>query len=212
MNRVWRMAAGAAALALLARGGGSLVPNGDFEEGAGGVPAAWDKPDGLGVVWAAAPEREGRAIRLDTSVSERAMQASWARSGLTNQWSIPKPAGNAIADTYGLSFYSTNVPCASGAAYRIACDTRGPGPVKVWVRGYGPFRGRRVRRYEAVMNCASGADAWRTTTMEFNPTARRPEVDELRVMLYAWYPPGIYWFDRVRLERIDAAPAAEGRE
>ena len=103
-------------------------------------------------------------------------------------------------------------PCVSGATYRVACDTRGPGPVKVWVRGYGPFRGRRVRRYEAVMNCAPGAGAWRTTTMEFNPTARRPEVDELRVMLYAWYPAGVYWFDRVRVERIDAAPAAAGRE
>jgi len=212
MNRAWRILAGAAAFALLARGEGNLVANGDFETGAAGVPAAWDKPDGLGVAWDGAPGRQGRAIRLDTSVSEQAMQTSWARTGLTNQWSIPKPAGNAIADTYGLSYYSSSFPCVSGATYRVACDTRGPGPVKVWVRGYGPFRGRRVRRYEAVMNCAPGAGAWRTTTMEFNPTARRPEVDELRVMLYAWYPAGVYWFDRVRVERIDAAPAAAGRE
>ena len=206
MKRMWLVMSLIAANTLLSRGAENLVPNGDFEAGADGVPAAWDKPDGLGVVWAAAPEREGRAIRLDTSVSERAMQASWARSGLTNQWSIPKPAANAIADTYGLSYYSTNFPCVSGATYRVTCDTRGPGPAKVWVRGYGPFRGRRVRRYEAVMNCAANLNTWHTSTMEFNPTARRPEVDELRVMLYVWYPPGAYWFDRVRVERVDATP------
>lgn len=205
MNRIWLVMLLSATLSLLARGTENLVPNGDFEAGANGLPTAWDKPDGLGVTWAAAPDRPGHAIRIDTSVSERDMQASWVRAGLTEQWSIPKPAGNAIADTYGLSYYSTNIPCASGATYRITCDTRGPGPLKVWVRGYGPFRGRRVRRYEAVMNCAASADTWRTTTMDFTPTAQRPEVDELRIMLYAWYPPGVYWFDRVRLERIDTA-------
>ncbi len=183
--------------------GENLVTNGTLEAGADGIPAGWDKPDGLGARWADAPDGRGKAISLDTSVSERAMQASWQRAGLTNQWSIPKPAANAIADTYGLSFYSTNFPCASGAVYRVTCDTRGPGAVKVWVRGYGVLRGRRVRRYEAVMNCAASPDAWRTTTMDFNPTAHRPEVDELRVMLYAWYPPGVYWFDNVRVERIE---------
>lgn len=182
--------------------GENLVRNGDFEEGRHGVPEGWDKVDGKGVFWGEAPGRVGLAIRLDTSVSERDMQSSWERAGLTNRWSIPKPAGNAIADTYGLSYYSTNFPCRAGESYRVSCDTMGAGAVKVWVRGYGEFRGRRVRRYEAVMNVPASPGKWRTTTMDFNPTARRPEVDELRVMLYVWYPPGEYWFDNICVEAI----------
>jgi hypothetical protein len=41
----------------------------------------------------------------------------------------------------------------------------------------------------------------------FSPTRVRPEVTEMRVMLYAYWPPGVYWFDNVRIE-----PAADEGE
>jgi hypothetical protein len=189
-----------------AAAGSNLVANGGFEQRAGDRPAAWDLPDGLGVQWAEAPgaagAKQGCAIRLDTRVSEIDMARSWARAGLTNDWHIPKPAGNAIADTYGLSYYSAAFPVVSGVVYRVRCDTLGPGGWKVWVRGYGQFRGRLTRRYEAVMTGAASPGAWTNNALVFHPTRHRPDVTEMKVMLYAYYPAGVYWFDNVVVEPV----------
>lgn len=181
----------------------NLVVNGDFEAvdpADARRPAAWALPDGLGVHWKEDPATAGRAIWMDTRISEVAMVRQWRLTGLTNTWDIPKPAGNAIADTYGLSYYSAPFAVVSGQVYRVRCDVQGAGGVKVWVRGYGMFRGRLTKRYEAMMNCTGHADAWTPNAMVFNPTLRRPEVTEMRVMLFAYYPPGRYGFDNVVVE------------
>jgi hypothetical protein len=36
----------------------------------------------------------------------------------------------------------------------------------------------------------------------FFPGKFRPEVTKMRVMLYAFYPAGVYWFDNIRIEPI----------
>ena len=195
---------------LTAAAGTNLVANGSFAQPdpqRAKAPLGWDLPDGLGVQWTNAPVGAGLAIRLDTRVSEVAMNASWAQAGLTNDWFIPKAAGNAIAETYGLSYYSAPFAVASGVTYRVTCDVLGPAGAKVWVRGYGVFRGKLTRRYESVMNCYGSGNAWRTCTQEFNPTQHRPEVTEIRVMLYAYYPAGVYWFRNVRVEAVEGADA-----
>ena len=142
------------------------------------------------------------------------MVASWRACGLTNTWDIPNPARNAVADTYGLSYYSDAFRIVSGETYRVRCDVYGRGGVKVWVRGYGPFRGRCTRRYEALMNCEGRDGAWTPNELVFHPTRQRPEVEELRVMLYAYHPAGRYGFDNVIVEPVTgptaASPAARG--
>ena len=185
----------------------NLVANGGFEQpdpARPGTPLGWERLDGLGVQWTNAPDGRGLAIRMDTRISEIAMNASWARAGLTNDWFIPNAAENAIAETYGLSYYSVPFAVASGVTYRVTCDVLGPSGAKVWVRGYGQFRGGLTRRYEAVLVCTGGGDTWRTCTLSFNPTQHRPEVTEMRVMLFAYYPAGVYWFDNVRVEAVGA--------
>ena len=187
----------------------NLVVNGNFEQSdpaRSGAPLGWDLPDGLGVQWTNAPSGHGRAIRMDTRVSEIAMNASWLRAGLTNDWFIPHAAGNAIAETYGLSYYSISFPVASGVTYRVSADVCGAAGAKIWVRGYGSFHGKQTRRYESVLNCYGSGEVWRTCAQDFNPTRHRPEVTEMRVMLYAYYPAGIYWFDNVRVEVVDNNP------
>jgi len=53
------------------------------------------------------------------------------------------------------------------------------------------------------------AATWRTMTMDFCPTKHTPKVDEMRVMLYAYWPPGVYWFRNISLSAIPTpAPAA----
>ena len=188
----------------------SLVTNGAFELPDATdktKPLAWDKPDGLGVQWLEAPkgpggEDYGKAIRMDTALSEQAMVAQWKKVGV-DKWDIPKPAGNAVAETYGLSFYSDPIPVLPGQAYRISFDFKGAsGGAKVWVRGWGDFQGEKRRRWETIVNCYSKGTQWTHFSQEFFPTKSRPEVSEMRVMLYAYYPAGLYWFDNVSIEPI----------
>jgi hypothetical protein len=180
-----------------------LVINGDFEKAdpaVAGQPLFWEKPDGLGVQWVDEPGR-GKVIRMDTRVSEKAMVAQWEKTGKTNEWNIPNAAGDAIAETYGLSFYSNAFAIKSGQAYRVTFDLKSSGGSKVWVRGYGMLRGEKRRLYEKVVHCKPKGE-WATVSEVFHPTKFRPAVTEMRVMLYAYYPPGVYMFDNVRVDPI----------
>ena len=189
----------------------SILPHGDFEQADArdnARPAGWDRVDGLGVQWTNAPDAaHGKAIRMDTRVSEQAMQAQWVKTGLTNLWNIPKPEKNPIAETYGLSLYSDPMPVKPGQAYRITFDYKGPdGGAKVWVRGWGLFQGSMQRRWETTVTCHCKGGAWTTISQVFHPTQARPEVSEIKVMLFAYYPAGVYWFDNIRIEPV-AEPA-----
>jgi hypothetical protein len=176
----------------------TLLANGDFSKADpqdARRPWHWVLPDGLGVQWT-----EG-AIRMDTRVSEQRMNDQWTKMGLTNTWFIPNAAGNPIAETYGLSFYSDAVPVQTGQAYRVSFDFKGPGGGKVWVRCYDGER----RIYEKVVFCEQKAEHWKRYREVFFPTRYRPKCQTMRVMLYAYYPPGIYWFDNVAIEPITTA-------
>ena len=184
-----------------------IMTNGNFEKVDAtdpARPAGWDRVDGLGVQWTSSPgDSHGRAIRMNTSLSEQTMQAQWVKTGLTNIWSIPKPERNSIAKTYGLSLYSAPMPVKLGQAYRITFDFKGPsGGAKVWVRGYGMFQGERRRRWETYVACHAKGDGWTTCSQIFHPTKFRPDVSEIKVMLFAYYPPGVYWFDNVLIEAV----------
>ena len=100
---------------------------------------------------------------------------------------------------------SENPRLTWGTTYRISFDFKGDGGgvAKVWARGYGQYRGELRRRYETYVN-PRGADAavWRHFSQEFTPTRHRPGVSEMRVMLYAFWPPGIYRFDNLHIESI----------
>jgi len=185
----------------------SLLPNGNFEQ-ADTVdktkPAGWGKPDGLGVQWVDSGDpAHGHAIRIDTRVSEKAMVTQWRKVGHTNQWNIPNAADNAVAESYGLSLYSDAIPVEPAQPYRITFDFKGPsGGAKVWVRGWGMLQGKERRRWETWVGCHSQGEGWTICSQLFFPGKFRPEVTKMRVMLYAFYPAGIYWFDNVRIEPV----------
>ena len=186
-----------------------LLANGGFDLGDAAVPdkpSGWDKPDGLGVQWTAAGRegedaKRGKAIRMDTSVSEQAMVSQWRKAGI-DKWDIPKPAKDPVAATYGLSYYSDSIPVATGQAYRVSFLFKGPsGGAKVWVRGFGKLRNEERRLYETIVNCRGGA-GWTQFSQCFHPTRRTPGVATMRVMLYAYWPPGVYWFDDVKIAPV----------
>ena len=190
-----------------------LVPNGNFElpdPADPRKPFFWDLPDGLGVKWVeAAPgdtnsATRGKTIRMDTAVSEAAMVAQWRKMGI-DKWDIPKPANSEVAATYGLSYYSDTIPVEPDQAYRVSFRFQGAsGGAKVWVRGYGTLNQETRRLYETIVNCRCKA-GWTEFSQAFHPTKNTPKVTQMRVMLYAYWPPGVYWFDDVKIEPITAA-------
>jgi hypothetical protein len=191
----------------------SVLPNGDFEQADPAYPhkpAHWDLPDGLGVQWTEAPllAGGGKAIRMDTTIPETAMVESYTKAGLT-QWIFPHPQSNAMAETYGLSLYSEAVPVIPGKTYRVTFDymtDRGTAG-KLWFRAYANVNGEKKRVYEGTIDCNAGP-TWKQFTGLFHPTKYRPDVAEFKIMLYAYYPAGIAWFDNVTVEAIEdpAAP------
>lgn len=195
--------------------GDSVLPNGDFEQADPARPgkaAHWDLTDGLGVRWADAPQigsapPHGKAIRMNTSVTETAVVESYAKAGLT-QWVFPHPGGNAIAETYGLSLYSEAVPLVQGKTYRVSFDylaekgTAG----KIWFRAYGDVNGEEKRRYEGTVDCTGGGQVWKHFTGLFNPTKYSSDATEFKIMLFAYYPAGVAWFDNVDVEIVDDPP------
>jgi hypothetical protein len=185
----------------------SVLPNGEFEQEDPAHPGkalGWDLTDGLGVQWTMAPDStHGKAIRMDTSVPETTLVESYQKAGLT-QWVFPHPQGNAIAETYGLSLYSEAVPLVPGKTYRVTFDymadkgTAG----KLWFRAYADVNGEKKRVYEGTIDC-SGGPTWKQFTGVFHPTRHTANATEFKIMLYAFYPPGVAWFDNVKVETVD---------
>ncbi len=194
----------------------SLLPNGDFEQPDPAnpqKPAGWDAMDGLGVQWTNAPIRNGepshgKAIRMDTSLTEEAYVASCTKAGIM-QWVFPHPKTNAIAETYGLSLYSAPVPVEAGKGYRVSFDYMSESGTegKLWFRGYREDGDRLKRIYEGVLESKSKG-AWQRFSGIFYPTKHRSEVTKFRVMLFCYYPAGVVWFDNVSVETVDGADAA----
>ena len=193
---------GAAAGAMVKNGGFEVVDPADKEK-----PQFWERLDGLGVQWTNAPADDkgraaGKAIRMNTAISEKDIDAHRKKVGL-DKWVFPDAAANAIAETYGLSYYSDAMPVVKGQKYKVTAWYRGPGGgAKIWVRAYGMFQGEMRRRYEAQFSCTGNPNTWTENSMEFTPSKMR-DVSEMKVMLYAYYPPGVYWFDNVKIEPVE---------
>jgi|GEM_PF-1584854 len=65
-----------------------------------------------------------------------------------------------------------------------------------WPAALAPSRERR-HLYDTYVNCFVDGAAWTHFDQVFHPTRRTPKVTEMRVMLFAYWPPGVYWFDNV---------------
>ena len=187
-----------------------LVVNGNFSQvdpTDARIPLGWERPDGLAVQWTDGPDASGgtsdggKAIRMDTSLSEHDVVDQFTKVGLT-QWVFSNPTGDAIAATYGLSLYSQAMPVIADTTYRITVRYRGSGGAKVWVRGYGQKGGKERRLYESVGACPAAEKTWEEFTQDFNPTNHTPAVTTMKVMLFAYWPPGVSWFDDVRIEAL----------
>ena len=184
----------------------NLLAGGDFESGAGGVPAGWEpvggqhrEPLGTLVQWIAEPGNPNNKILR-----------------------LAFDAG--VGDNEGVMYFSLPFPVAVGAKYRFQCRWRTTGPAaKVFIKCYseisdatrGPAqpgsasperRGREV--YRSQQNLKGPPNAWHTHTGDFVPRHTEYAPRAGRVMLYAYGGVGAVDFDDVVVKQI--LPASPG--
>ena len=181
--------------------------HGDFEQADPANPAkplGWELSDGTAVAWTATGDAaHGKAIRMNTALSEQDCDDANAKAGLT-KWVFPHPANTPIGESYGLSLYSEAFACEPDKVYTVTFDykcEKGTGG-KLWMRGYAMVNGEEKRVYEGNVDCGGNAE-WKSYTGTFHPTKHTPGVVKLKIMLYAIVPDGIAWYDNVKVTAAD---------
>jgi hypothetical protein len=191
------------------RAGENLIPNGSFDEG-DATAAHWERADGL-TSFFETEEGRGRIVKLDTLV-DRDQALEWAKAFKADPTLTP-PAKKPIAPTSygsiggneGVMLDSELIGCKPGQDYKLTVDFKGDGKPFAWIKGFlmHPKRGVLVDGYQTRLEPdAPSKTEWRTFSIGFNPTAKSPKIEKIKVRLYAYWPNGLYYFDNVRVEAI----------
>ena len=190
----------------------NLLKNGDFEKGSE-YPEAWDQPDNLTIFWEKCPSSDkasGKCIRMDTDVYMK----DWEKRKEELKRNPHAPARtktiasgakyDTIAGNNGVSFYSSPIPVDKGTTYTLSANVRSANPSatpKIFVKGYSLHKGKMREVYKTYLNCRLGSLEWQRFEQDFHPTLKTPNVTEIRVMIFSYWPPGDYWFDNIRIEK-----------
>ncbi len=205
---------------LSADGRKNLIANGGFEQGGKSGPAGWQRPDGLTSFWESAPGRKGKCIRIDTDVPnaqfrKREDEMEKAKEEKREPGPAPKK-GPTSRDKYetvggndGVHFGCDRLPIDPAKHYLLEADCRmqGSGSPKVWVKLYGPARGKDLTRVRVLWDKAlvmeGAGKEWKTFRMVFPLDTKIPAaVNAACIYLYPYWPATTYWFDDVRLVEI----------
>jgi hypothetical protein len=199
---------------------------GDFQRGAGGVPAGWDPGWEAGEVdqW----EPLGKTVRWIPEVGNS-----------TNRM-IRFTMSKGLGDTTGVAYYSKFFPVQEGAKYRFQCRWRSTGPKPiVFIKCYDQI-GTQYRRnaeggrgkpegglrlgsyvpklsetrevYRSQQNLKGPKNTWNTQTQDFTPKHTKYTPRWGRVMLYAYLGAGVVEFDDVVVKQIVPASPGEGHK
>jgi len=109
-----------------------------------------------------------------------------------------------------------------GQSYKVEVDYRGKSALggavecfpKLFIRGYGDVGGEKRVVYDAylALRCKTRGEKWehnvRIVTI---PTDASAPVRFVRLMLYAYWPPGFYWFDNVTMKEVAPEPAGQAK-
>jgi len=195
----------------------NLVCNGSFEKGKN-TPEGWQRPDKLTTFRVPRPggKPDQMCIMMDTDVYE-AEVTEWHETLKRNPHARPprktQPTGeryNTIGGTYGVPFWSDEIPVKKGAAYRIRAEMKGTSKgdtfPKVFVKGFADIKGRPRKVYEFYLACRNTTGRWQTyTSKPFHPSrtiGSSPTANRMKVMLYAYWPAGTYYFDNIHIEEV----------
>jgi len=214
--------------------GPMISRNPGFEEGAGEQPVGWDRIDGLTTFWIDDPTGAGRGkiIKMDTRMLQSQADAWWAkwRAGApasqapAPQWAKP-PFYDAVAGLHGVHYYSEFLEVKPGMRYRVLADLAGKGTdfffPKVFVKGYAlvPPTARETepqRReiWRTYLACRNFGGQWTHYSETFTipvagvrmSNALTLQVKWIRIIPYAYWPPGVYYWDNVKVVEEPVPP------
>jgi hypothetical protein len=217
-----------------------ISKNPRFEEGSGEKPVGWERIDGLCSFWIDDPTggSRGKVIKMDTRMLQTQADAWWKkwRAGApASQAPEPvfakPPAYNAVAGLHGVHYYSDYIEIKPGMRYRVLADliatAGGGGAPKVFVKGYAEVpptvretRPQRREIWRTYMPCRGARGEWK----HFSETLTIPDrgvkmsnvitlqVKWIRIIPYAYWPPGVYYWDNVKVveEPTDEWRSANG--
>ena len=193
----------------------NLLENGSFDKG-GKTPDNWESANGLTSFYVK-EEGRGRIVKMDSRIS-RKEALDWMKQFKSDPNAtppepvIPKNDFDSIASNEGAWLDSGFINVKPGQNYRLSVDFKGPASPFVWIKGFmfHPVRKDYVDAYQTRLVPENpDKEKWKTFSIGFNPTGRTPKVEKMKVRIYAYWPPGIYYFDNVRVEEITPEEMAD---
>ncbi|MCX8036154.1 MAG: hypothetical protein N3D11_03675 [Candidatus Sumerlaeia bacterium] len=181
--------------------------------------------DNLTLFWHDTQSTRGKCIRMDTDVDQKEVHKRMEEL-IANPDAPPwpktptrPPKYDTAAGLEGVSLWSDPIPVVKGKMYRMSVDVMGQTEgmlffPKLFVRGFGmakDAKGKVVLRklYDTYLACrVEGPRRWCRFSQTFSPTEHTPGVTEMRVVLFAYWPPGEYYWDNVEIVEVPEAEAA----
>ncbi|MBE3098146.1 MAG: hypothetical protein IMZ44_13600 [Planctomycetes bacterium] len=200
--------------------GPELVKNGGFETGAKS-PDNWQRIDGLTTFWPA----EGQAakgLKIVTDVYHDQWvewQKKYKAGATAGQAPAAAPTSGAKYDTvagiYGVAFDSDPIPVVPGKSYKISISYKGKSDdfffPKLFIRGWAKVAGEDRVVYDAylALRCATAGKDWESNVRICEiPTDTPSPIQYVKLKIYAYWPPGTFYFDNVSMKEC-AAPAGK---
>ncbi|MBE3069539.1 MAG: hypothetical protein IMZ66_04810 [Planctomycetes bacterium] len=192
--------------------GPELVKNGGFETGAKS-PDGWQRLDGLTTFWAAGGQ-SGKCLKVNTDVYHDewvAWQKKYKAGAKAEDAPQPTATSGAKYDTvagiYGVAYDSAPIPVVPGKTYKVSIAYKGASTdfffPKVFIRGWGDVQGEKRVVYDAylALRCAKEGKEWEAASRLCEiPTDTPSKIEYVVLKVYAYWPPGTFYFDNVSLK------------
>jgi hypothetical protein len=192
--------------------GPELVNNGGFEAGDRN-PEGWQRIDGLTTFWPA-EGRAGKGLKIVTDVYHD-QWAEWQKkykAGATAAEApkaAPTPGAkyDTVAGTYGVAYDSDPIPVQPGKAYKVSISYRGRSDdfffPKLFIRGWGDVKGEKREVFDSylALRCKTAGEEWESNVRIVEiPTDTQYKVEYVKLKIYAYWPPGTFYFDNVSMK------------
>jgi hypothetical protein len=199
--------------------GPELVKNGGFEAGTKS-PDNWQRIDGLTTFWPA-EGRTGKGLKVVTDVYHD-QWVEWQKqykAGATAD-KAPKAAQTSgakydtVAGIYGVAYDSDPIPVTPGKSYKISVSYKGTSDdfffPKLFIRGWAKVDNTDQVVYDAylALRCATGGKDWESNVRIIDvPRDTQSPIKFIKLKIYAYWPPGTFYFDDVSMKECEPQPA-----